>query len=98
MNNILDGRQPDQRKIIYWRILYIWIVIWMLVNVLLGLEYYVAASGMLITTPCPPDVVCPPPHTPFMDDCWKYLLLTNAIGILGLWILIKKIKSISFIE
>lgn len=92
--DILDAAEPNQRIITFKRILYLWIVLWILVNVLLGLEYYVAASGMLITTGnCPPDMPCPPPHTPFMDDCWKCLLMTNLIGILGAYFLRKRINS-----
>jgi hypothetical protein len=86
---ILDLELTRPKRSKFQWILFIVIVVWVLTNLFLVAIYNVHASGALITTN-QSDII---PRTPFMDNCWRYLLATNIIGILSMYLIKQKILS-----
>lgn len=56
------------------------LIILIMLNTVLVVKYW-SDSTSIHCEPCPPDVVCPPCQTTFMENIWWFVLGINAIFI-----------------
>lgn len=67
------------------------IIIWFVLNLILGINYYLDTST-IHCEPCLPELECTPCQTSFMANFWLYIILWNVFMMIVL-IALKKLNS-----
>lgn len=60
------------------------IIIWLAVNLILGINYYLDAST-IHCEPCLPELECTPCHTTFMANFWLFIIIWNVFMMIVLF-------------
>jgi hypothetical protein len=64
------------------------IIIWFIVNLILGINYYLDASTIKCE-PCLPELDCTPCQTTFMANFWLFFIIWNVLMMIALYVLKK---------